>query len=98
MRIAVYLPLLLSVIAPLGARPLSERCEPRLATWLLTTSALILGVATTVSLGLLAITGLIGVPFPSPTSATGRPAPRRSTTPPNRRSRSSPASCSAARC
>ncbi|MFD7606249.1 M56 family metallopeptidase [Streptomyces mirabilis] len=63
MRIAVYLPLLLSVIAPLGARPLSERCEPRLATWLLTASALILGVATTVSLGLLAITGLIGVPF-----------------------------------
>jgi hypothetical protein len=63
MRIAVYLPLLLSVIAPFGARPLSERCEPRAATWLLTASALILGTATTVSLGLLAITGLIGVPF-----------------------------------
>ncbi|MEV7979024.1 M56 family metallopeptidase [Streptomyces sp. NPDC086519] len=62
MRIAVYLPLLLSLIAPLGARPLSERCEPRLATWLLTATALVLGTASTVSLGLLAITGLIRIP------------------------------------
>ncbi|GGJ61062.1 M56 family metallopeptidase [Streptomyces brasiliensis] len=63
MRIAVYVPLLLSLIAPLGARPLSERCEPRLATWLLTASSLVLGAATTVSLGLLAITGLIRLPL-----------------------------------
>ncbi|MFD8096109.1 M56 family metallopeptidase [Streptomyces malaysiensis] len=62
MRIAVYIPLLLSLLAPLGARPLSERCEPRLATWLLTVSALVLGTATTVSLGLLAVTGLIRFP------------------------------------
>jgi len=62
MRIAVYLPLLLSLIAPLGARPLSERCEPRLATWLLTTTALVLGAASTISLGLLAVTGLIRIP------------------------------------
>jgi len=63
MRIAVYLPLLLSVLVPFGARPLSERCDPRLATWLLTACALILGTATTISLGLLAITGLTGVPL-----------------------------------
>ncbi|MEV8125437.1 M56 family metallopeptidase [Streptomyces sp. NPDC085944] len=63
MRIAVYLPLLLSLIAPLGARPLSERCEPRLATWLLTASALVLGAASTISLGLLAVTGLIRIPL-----------------------------------
>ncbi|MEU9452666.1 M56 family metallopeptidase [Streptomyces sp. NPDC048277] len=62
MRIAVYVPFLLSVLAPLGARPVSERCEPRLATWLLTASSLVLGTATTISLGLLAATGLIGVP------------------------------------
>ncbi|WP_234538816.1 M56 family metallopeptidase [Streptomyces shenzhenensis] len=62
MHVAVYLPLLLSVVAPLGARPLAERCEPRLATWLLTASSLILGAATTVSLGLLAVAGLIRVP------------------------------------
>ncbi|MGW1028223.1 M56 family metallopeptidase [Streptomyces sp. NPDC002577] len=62
MRIAVYLPLLLCLLAPLGARPLSERCEPRLATWLLTASSLVLGTASTISLGLLAITGLIRIP------------------------------------
>ncbi|WP_327316181.1 M56 family metallopeptidase [Streptomyces sp. NBC_01235] len=62
MRIAVYLPLLLSLIAPLGARPLSERCEPRLATWLLTATALVLGAASMISLGLLAVTGLIRIP------------------------------------
>ncbi|WP_037765066.1 M56 family metallopeptidase [Streptomyces sp. 142MFCol3.1] len=62
MRIAVYLPLLLSLIAPLGARPLSERCEPRLATWLLTASALVLAAESTISLGLLAVTGLIRIP------------------------------------
>ncbi|MDQ0993564.1 M56 family metallopeptidase [Streptomyces sp. V3I7] len=62
MRIAVYLPLLLCLLAPLGARPLSERCEPRLATSLLTASSLVLGTASTVSLGLLAVTGLIRIP------------------------------------
>ncbi|MEU1618742.1 M56 family metallopeptidase [Streptomyces sp. NPDC005722] len=62
MRIAVYLPLLLSLLAPLGARPLSERCDPRLATWLLTSVCVVLGMASTVSLGLLAVTGLIRVP------------------------------------
>ncbi|GAA0411766.1 M56 family metallopeptidase [Microbispora corallina] len=63
MRIAVYLPLLLSLFAPFGARILSERCEPRLATWLLTVSALMLGAASTISLGLLAVTGLIRLPL-----------------------------------
>ncbi|WP_240121434.1 M56 family metallopeptidase [Streptomyces sp. MUM 2J] len=62
MHVAVYVPLLLCLLAPLGARPLSERCEPRLATWLLTASALVLGAASTVSLGLLAATGLLRVP------------------------------------
>lgn len=62
MRIAVYVPLLLSFVAPIGARPLSERCEPRLATWLLTTLSLVLGAASTISLGLLAVTGLIRMP------------------------------------
>ncbi|MEU9890976.1 M56 family metallopeptidase [Sphaerisporangium sp. NPDC051011] len=63
MRVAVYLPLLLSLLAPLVARPLSERCEPRLATWLLTVSAVVLAAATTISLGLLTITGLIRIPL-----------------------------------
>ena len=62
MRIAVYVPLLLSLLAPLGARPLSERCEPRLATCLLAALSLVLGAASTISLGLLAVTGLIRIP------------------------------------
>lgn len=62
MHVAVYLPLLLSLVAPLCARPLAERCEPRLATWLLTALALVMGTATTISLGLLAVAGLIRVP------------------------------------
>lgn len=62
MRIAVYVPLLLSLLAPLDARPISERCEPRLATCLLTALALVLGAASTISLTLLAVTGLIRVP------------------------------------
>ena len=59
MRIAVYFPLLLPLLTLLGARPLSERCEPRMATWLLTASAVALGAASTVSLGLLTTAGLI---------------------------------------
>ncbi|MFD0505994.1 M48 family metalloprotease [Streptomyces chiangmaiensis] len=62
MHIAVYLPLLFCLFAPLGARPLAERCEPRLATWLLTASSLVLGTASIISLGLLAVTGLIRIP------------------------------------
>ncbi|MGW0766097.1 M56 family metallopeptidase [Streptomyces sp. NPDC002676] len=62
MHVAVYIPLLLTLLAPLVARPLSERCEPRLATWLLAGSSLILGTASTVSLGMLAVTGLIRIP------------------------------------
>jgi Zn-dependent protease with chaperone function len=63
MHFAVYLPLLLSVVAPLFARPLAGRCEPRLATWLLTATSLVLGTATTLSLGALAVAGLIRVPL-----------------------------------
>ncbi|MFF0435460.1 M56 family metallopeptidase [Streptomyces sp. NPDC004327] len=63
MHVAVYLPLLLPLLAPLGARLISERCDPRLGTWLLTASALVLGAASTLSLGLLAVTGLVRLPW-----------------------------------
>ncbi|MET7619100.1 M56 family metallopeptidase [Streptomyces sp. NPDC005408] len=63
MRIAVYLPLLLSLLAPLGARPLAERCEPRLATWLLTATSMVLAMASTLSLAMLAATGLLRIPL-----------------------------------
>jgi Zn-dependent protease with chaperone function len=63
MRVIVYLPLLLPLLAAIGARPLSERCEPRLATWLLTVSSVVLAAASTSCLALLAITGLIRFPL-----------------------------------
>ncbi|MFD0073110.1 M56 family metallopeptidase [Streptomyces sp. NPDC127166] len=62
MRLAVYLPLLLPLLTPLGVRLLAERCEPRLGTWLLSLCALVLGAASTLSLGLLALAGLVRVP------------------------------------
>lgn len=66
MRLAVYLPLLLPLLATSGARVLAARCEPRLASWLLAASALVLGAANTVSL---ALTALIRLPLPA---AVGR--------------------------
>jgi hypothetical protein len=62
MRLAVYLPILLTLLAAPGARLLAGRCEPRLATWLLTLSAMVLAAASTISLALLAVTGLLRVP------------------------------------
>jgi len=44
-RLFVYLPLLVPALAALAARPLADRLEPRQATWLLTTAAVILAAA-----------------------------------------------------
>jgi hypothetical protein len=63
MRFAVYLPLLLPVVAALTARPLSERLAPRPATWLLTASAVLLAAASSAALGLLMLTGLARIPL-----------------------------------
>jgi beta-lactamase regulating signal transducer with metallopeptidase domain len=63
MRYAVYLPLLFPLLAALAARPLGERLPPRLATWLLTAGALMLATASSLVLGMLAITGLIRIPL-----------------------------------
>lgn len=63
MRFAVYLPLLFPLLAALAARPLGEMLPPRLATWLLTMGALLLATASTMVLGMLAITGLIRIPL-----------------------------------
>ncbi|MEW2485168.1 M48 family metalloprotease [Streptomyces sp. NPDC048411] len=63
MRVAVYLPLLFPLLAALAARPLGERLPPRLATWLLTVGALVLATASSLVLGMLAITGLIRIPL-----------------------------------
>ncbi|MDJ0382510.1 M48 family metalloprotease [Streptomyces sp. G-G2] len=63
MRYAVYLPLLFPLVAALAARPLGERLPPRLASWLLTFGAVVLAAASSLVLGMLAITGLIRFPL-----------------------------------
>ncbi|MET8630306.1 M56 family metallopeptidase [Kitasatospora sp. NPDC004669] len=63
MRIAVYLPLLLPLLAALLARPVGERLPPRPATWLLTVGSLVLATASTAALGMLTVTGLIRIPL-----------------------------------
>ncbi len=68
MRLAVYLPLLCPLLAALLARPISERLEPRTATWVLTVSAVVLALASWVALGVLAATALVRVP---PVAALG---------------------------
>jgi len=62
MRLAVYLPLVLSVLAAVAARPLAERLPPRTASWLLTGAAVVLAVATGAGLGLLALTAAVRLP------------------------------------
>jgi Peptidase family M48 len=63
MHLAVYLPLVIPVLAALVARPLADRLPPVAATWLLAGSSLALAVASSAVLGLLALTALVRVPF-----------------------------------
>jgi len=62
MRVLIYLPLALSVLAAVGAWPLAERLPPRTATWLLTVSAVVMAGSSCVVLGLLAMTAAIRLP------------------------------------
>ncbi len=63
MRLVVYLPLLVPLLAALAARPLAERLPPATATWLLSTSALLLAAASSAVLGMLALTAVVRVPL-----------------------------------
>jgi peptidase M48-like protein len=63
MYLAVYLPLVIPVLAAVAARPLADRLPPAAATWLLAGSALALAVASSAVLGLLAMTALARVPL-----------------------------------
>jgi hypothetical protein len=62
-RLLVYLPLLIPVLAAATARPLAARLEPREATWLLTAAAVILAGCSTVALALLAASAAARVPI-----------------------------------
>ncbi|MCZ4103693.1 M56 family metallopeptidase [Streptomyces sp. H39-C1] len=52
MHLAVYLPLLFPALAVIAARPLSDRLEPRLATWILTVGSVVLAIGSTTVLAL----------------------------------------------
>ncbi|MEZ0068891.1 Zn-dependent protease with chaperone function [Streptacidiphilus sp. MAP12-20] len=58
-----YLPLVLPGLLGLAAPRFAERLEPRVATWLLTGSAVVLAAASTVALGVLALAGVIRIPL-----------------------------------
>src|ERR1700729_1077903 len=62
MRLVVYLPLIVSVLAAVAAHPLAERLPPRTAAWLLTGAAVVLAAATGAGLGLLALGAAVRLP------------------------------------
>jgi Zn-dependent protease with chaperone function len=62
MRVAVYLPLVLPMWAALSARWLAGRVHPRMATWLLTATAVGLALASGFALTALAATALGQIP------------------------------------
>jgi Zn-dependent protease with chaperone function len=62
MHIAVYLPVVLPLLAAVSAHWVAARLDPRLATWLLTGAALVLAVASGAALTFLGITILGQIP------------------------------------
>src|SRR5260370_12489563 len=63
MHLAVYLPLVMPLLAAAAAGPLAGRLPPVAATWLLTGSAVALAAASSAVLGLLALTALVRLPL-----------------------------------
>jgi hypothetical protein len=63
MHLAIYLPLVVPLLAAVAARPLAERLPPVVATWLLAGSAIALALASSAVLGLLALTALVRIPL-----------------------------------
>jgi Zn-dependent protease with chaperone function len=72
-HVAVYLPLVLPALAALVARPLADRLPPAAATWLLAASALTLALASSVVLGLLALSALVRIPVVDAVGHLSRP-------------------------
>ena len=63
MHLAVYLPLVLPLLAAAAARPLAGRLPPAAAAWLLVLSAIALAAASSAVLGMLALTALVRIPL-----------------------------------
>ena len=68
MHLAVYLPLVMPLLAAAAAWPLAGRLPPVAATWLLAGSAVALAAASSAVLGLLTLTALVRIP---PAAAAG---------------------------
>jgi len=62
MHLAVYLPLVVPLLAAVAAGPLAGRLPPAAATWVLALSAVALAAASSAVLGLLALTALVRIP------------------------------------
>lgn len=62
MYVAVYLPLVIPLVAAASARVFADRLPPAAASWLLAASSLALAVASSAVLGLLALSALIRLP------------------------------------
>jgi Zn-dependent protease with chaperone function len=62
MHLAVYVPLLVPLLAAVAARPLAGRLPPAVATWLLVLTAVALALASSAVLGMLALTALVRIP------------------------------------
>jgi Zn-dependent protease with chaperone function len=63
MALAVYIPLLVPLLAAVGARPLAVRLPPAAAAWLLASGALALAFASAAALALLATSAVLRVGF-----------------------------------
>jgi Zn-dependent protease with chaperone function len=77
-RLLVYLPLLLSALAAVTARPLAARMEPRQATWLLTAATVVLAGCSMVALALLAASAAARIPLLATIGHYSQPVVRRS--------------------
>jgi Zn-dependent protease with chaperone function len=72
-NLAVYLPLIIPVLAALAARPIADRLPPAAATWLLAASALALALASSTVLGMLALSALVRIPVIAEVGHLSRP-------------------------
>jgi beta-lactamase regulating signal transducer with metallopeptidase domain len=63
MHLAVYVPLLMPLLAAVTARPLAGRLPPVAATWLLALTAIALAAGSSAVLGMLALTALVRIPL-----------------------------------
>ena len=73
MHLAIYLPLVMPLLAAVAAWPLAERLPPATATWLLVLSSVALAAASSAVLGMLALTAVIRIPLVDSLAEMSRP-------------------------